>query len=69
MNYSITPLNRLESLSKRLCSMLNLSVVRGRVEACETIIDLIENCKDNYVMELNRTNDEIMSNREINMDP
>ncbi len=57
MNYSITPLNRLESLSRRLCSMLNLSVVRGRVEACETIIDLIENCKDNYVMELNRTND------------
>ena len=49
--------------------MLNLSVVRGRVEACETIIDLIENYKDNYVKELNRTNDEIMSNREINMDP
>ena len=46
------------------CSVLNK---RGRVEACETIIDLIENCKDNYVMELNRTNDEIMSNREINV--
>ena len=48
--------------------MLNLSVVRGRVEACEIIIDLIENCKDKYVMELNCTNDEIMSNREINID-
>jgi hypothetical protein len=48
------------------CSVLNK---RGRVEACETIIDLIENYKDNYVRELNRTNDEIMSNREINMDP
>ena len=42
------------------------NVVRGRVEAFETVFDLIENCKDNYVMELNRTNEEIMSNRVIN---
>ena len=39
-----------------------LSVVRSGVEACETVYYLIENCKDDYVMESNRINNEIMSN-------
>ena len=38
------------------------------MEACEVIYDLIENCKDNYVMELNHVNGDIMSNRVINAD-
>jgi len=44
MNYSNTPLIRLEGLSRRMCSLITLSVVRGRVEAYDIIFDLIENC-------------------------
>jgi hypothetical protein len=40
-------------MSSRICSSIALNVVRGRVEACETVFDLIENCKDNYDKNLN----------------
>ncbi len=54
MSYSHTPLKLLESLPRRICSLMALSVVRSGVEACETVYDLIENCKDDYLMESNR---------------
>jgi hypothetical protein len=60
-----TPLKRLENFSSRLCTIIALNMVCGRVRACKIIYDPIENCKDNYVMELNHTNEEIMSSRVI----
>ena len=44
-----------------------LNVVKGRLEASDTIFELIKDVQDNCVMKIHRVNDEIMVNRALNV--
>ncbi len=65
MIHFYTPGRRLVRSAKRMLGLLN--VVKGRLEASDTIFELIKDVQDNCVMEIHRVNDEIMVNRALNV--
>jgi len=62
------PIERLIDLANRLPALFRLDLIRGRVEAIEMIFDLIDNIKNNFLLEMHRVNDELMVNCELNLD-
>jgi hypothetical protein len=67
MIHFYTPGRRLVRSAKRMLGLLTLNVVKGRLEASDTIFELIKDAQDNCIMEIHRVNDEIMVNRALNV--
>jgi hypothetical protein len=65
MIHFYTPGRRLVRSAKRMLGLLNM--VKGRLEASDTIFELIKDVQDNCVMKIHRVNDEIMVNRALNV--